>query len=163
MVMAQSSFGSSLPSGTFLLAVAGSCCVMSSGYSPTDEMNRSVPGRRVQQQPVCLKSLYAIENMSRLPQCAQCVVPDVDSCRYDIATCNGLSPGAACQMNCRAPYTGVGTVAYCPASSVMGIARLNGTLPHCKLECPDPDPLPDAYERRGGSLRCSSCYVGLVR
>eukprot|EP00928_Gymnodinium_smaydae_P025162 TRINITY_DN20129_c0_g2_i1.p1 TRINITY_DN20129_c0_g2~~TRINITY_DN20129_c0_g2_i1.p1 ORF type:complete len:3110 (+),score=241.13 TRINITY_DN20129_c0_g2_i1:65-9331(+) len=96
-------------------------------------------------------------------QVVPCAVRHFDErCDLDFSACEGLEPGADCEVTCRSPFFGAPATASCSSDN----ADLDGGLvwqePSCALVCPDPSPTPDGYQRTSDGWACSDGYDGNI-
>lgn len=86
---------------------------------------------------------------SKLTGCLP-IVPCVGApslgCRVNASSCNNVSSGSSCEISCRAPYSGVGTIATCPEDNTDPLRAVewppSWSSEQCLLECGDPSAEP---------------------
>ncbi|CAL1156349.1 unnamed protein product [Cladocopium goreaui] len=95
-----------------------------------------------------------------------CLPLDLDNCEYDFSNCSDVQSGESCEIKCNPPYVlaeGGNGRAECPAENVNRFERMSWTLPSCRLDCPEINPVPVAYQRLNGSWVCAAGYAGSVQ
>ncbi|CAE6938167.1 unnamed protein product, partial [Symbiodinium sp. KB8] len=96
-----------------------------------------------------------------------CQPLELDNCEYDFSECTGVGSGESCNINCNPPYVPVeGSnpgIASCPQENVNPNQMMTWTLPECRLDCPEINPIPIAYERLNGTWVCAENFAGTVQ
>jgi len=121
----------------------------------------------------CL-AVPSLEGCALMVKCALPELTDEEACRVDMSLCSDLDAGASCVVSCRDPYLGGDVPGECPEANTDPLQEVAAfcfpgqlcvppsalSLPRCT--CPDPDPIPDGYDRDLllGTWACSAGWFG---
>lgn len=103
-------------------------------------------------------------NFAGCAQVKPCTWSTAD-CRYDAYNCLEVQPGSRCDIGCKAPYSGIATLATCSkTNSVAGGLELKEGLPECVVQgCGDPIAIPEGYRRTSQGWKCDDNFTDLGR
>ncbi|CAE8739140.1 unnamed protein product [Polarella glacialis] len=142
------------------------------GYVKSAECGwQCAPGYEGHAVPLCdvdedCRAVRTLTGCTRAENCQVPLVGSFDACRMDFNDCfirGAIAPGFACQMTCKAPWTGGPYEAGCPGGNTEPKADLTWDTGACRLLCPDPDPVPPGFERKGNDWVCAKGYFGTAR
>eukprot|EP00435_Cladocopium_sp_Y103_P057690 s264_g20.t1 len=95
-----------------------------------------------------------------------CIIPDVDTCMFDLSDCVNVMPGETCSIYCVPPYKQNQVQnATCRLGNIDPLQPIEWEIGRCDLDwedCVDPLPLPVGYEKRSDGFHCAAGYVGAV-
>lgn len=95
-----------------------------------------------------------------------CIIPDVDTCMFDLSDCVNVMPGETCSIYCVPPYKQDQVQnATCRLGNIDPLQPIEWEIGRCDLDwedCKDPLPLPVGYEKRSDGFHCAAGYVGAV-
>ena len=84
-----------------------------------------------------------------------------DACRYNFTDCEDTPAGSFCEIQCAEPFFGLPGKAFCRPDNIDPSFELTWAEPHCRLRCPDPDPIPPGFKRVGScGWECDVGYEG---
>eukprot|EP00913_Durusdinium_trenchii_P016479 g15490.t1 len=95
-----------------------------------------------------------------------CVIPEVDTCMFDLSDCINVMPSEICQISCVPPYKQQLQNATCRPDNTDPLQPIEWEAGRCELDwedCVDPLPLPMGYEKAADGFHCAPGYVGVAQ
>mmetsp|Transcript_56583 Transcript_56583/g.143179 ORF Transcript_56583/g.143179 Transcript_56583/m.143179 type:complete len:1480 (+) Transcript_56583:21-4460(+) len=126
-------------------------------YGRSDDVKHWLPDRCV-----CETALRAAEKVPMCTACRAPYFPQESACKYEVSNCSGIEPGSSCEIRCRPPFQGSGSIiATCPSGN-HNLFRLLQYDRELECSCPEP-PVKAGYMKVNNKFVCAGGYTGMAQ